>query len=303
MKTLVTSGCSYTSYHYPCWDLWLGSNYNNHLNFGLSGTGPKYSYIQIRDYFKYAKNINPKDHHVIVQWSSLIRHDQRQEVSYAWKCGGQITNNVDFSLEYLNNHFTLLDVTCDLLYYIESLISLSKELGFKLHMLYMFEPWIDRFYGEPVSPQHPEILQKQHKGWSESKYLKSLKEHYQGEYFFPLSIESSNAANPKEAVIWWEGEVVDHHPSPLQHLEYSRSLSKFLNIKEYPDEWLKIATKLENIFRNTKSAEAFKPIFYNELGCYSSHEYCETPGSDGFVVNNKIELVNKCIEKLNNDGL
>jgi len=39
--------------------MWLGQHYDKYLNLGKAGTGPKYSYIRIRDYFKYEKNINP----------------------------------------------------------------------------------------------------------------------------------------------------------------------------------------------------------------------------------------------------
>ena len=230
MKTLITTGCSYTQHNFPCWNIWLGEHYGNHISFASSGSGPKYSYLQIRDYFKYAKGINPKDHHVVVQWSSLLRRDKRfnkpnkedSNYLYQFKHGGQIDNNPFYTKEYVKEHFSILDSTCDLLYYIESLISLSKELGFKLHMFYMFEPWIEDFYGEPSKNQ---LYKSQYQTFQSSLYLKSLKELYKSEYFIPLSIERFCFTNEKTSPIyWWNLNLLesyeDHHPSPMQHFKY-----------------------------------------------------------------------------------
>lgn len=284
MKTLITTGCSYSQHSFPCWNLWLGEHYKKHISFAVSGSGPKYSYLQIRDYFKYSKDINPKDHHVIIQWSSLLRNDERfNNISNTnrFKHGGQITNNSFYTKEYVKDHFNVIDTSCDLLYYIESLISLSKELGFKLHMLYMFEPWIENFFGEPTSYKNLSLTQDQLNLFNESPYLKSLKELYKSEYFISPSIEKFCFTNEKTSPTYWydlslESPYVDHHPSPTQHFNYYKFLAKKLNLSPPPKEWESIVLKLENIMCSKESSKEFIPMWdktYPYLNCLEYLEY------------------------------
>ena len=310
MSTLITSGCSYTEYNFPCWNMWLGQHYERHLPLGKAGTGPKYSYIRIRDYFKYEKNINPKDHHVIVQWSSLLRHDYR--INYhRWSGGGLITNNSLFSDDYVDNYFNIIDSTCDLLYYIESLISLSKELGFKLHMLYMFEPWADRFFGEPTSIETDKVA-KEYDEWQSSEYLESLKEHYESDYFIPCSIESFCLDNPKKnnvqaisresTIHSAETLIIDKHPSPLQHFKYFKFLSTQLNLHKPPPEWAVLANQLEDIMCNSKSHTIFIDIFYLLVTKKSSLWYWKGENHyKGQNENHNIDLIKKCLVEYNKE--
>ena len=293
MNTLITSGCSYTQYSYPCWNMWLGQHYDKHIPLGKAGTGPKYSYIRIRDYFKYQNETDPKDHHVIVQWSSLMRHDYRINY-FSWSGGGSITNNPLFSDDYQEKHFNLIDSTCDLLYYIESLISLSKELGFKLHMLYMFEPWIEEFFGEPTAFD----IQKINKGyddWISSEYLKSLKKHYESDYFIPCSIESFCLDNPKT-----EFPVNDSHPSPLQHFKYYIYLSLQLKLRPPLEEWKVMAEQLNSIVYNPKTYTIFIDIFHKLVVCNTSLWYWKT--NENLRTEHQqhdIDLIKKCLIEYN----
>lgn len=312
MSTLITSGCSYTQYQYPCWNMWLGQHYDKHIPLGKAGTGPKYSHIRIRDYFKYQNETDPKDHHVIVQWSSLLRHDYR--INYSkWSGGGVITNNPLFSDDYPEKYFNLIDSTCDLLYYIESLISLSKELGFKLHMLYMFEPWIEKFFGEPTASD----IQKVNKGyddWISSEYLKSLKKHYESDYFIPCSIESFCFDNPKETLgsnphdfkspLHSEelpiNPLTDSHPSPLQHFQYYTYLSSHLKLRPPLEEWKAMAEQLNSIIYNPKTYEIFIDIFHVLVVCNTSLWYWKTNGNLRTEhQQHDIDLIKKCLIEFN----
>ena len=288
--------------------MWLGQHYERHLPLGKAGTGPKYSYIRIRDYFKYEKNINPKDHHVIVQWSSLLRHDYRID-PLTWSGGGAVTNNKRISDDYLKNYYNLIDSTCDLLYYIESLISLSKELGFKLHMLYMFEPWIERFFGEPTSLDTKKI-DKGVEEWESSEYLESLKEHYESDYFIPCSIESFCLDNPKknnvqaisrESTIYSaEIPVTDCHPSPIQHFKYFKFLSTQLNLHKPLPEWVVLANQLEDIICNSKSYKIFINVFHLLVRKHTSLWYWKGENHyKGKNENHNIDLIKKCLVEYN----
>jgi len=301
MKTLITTGCSYTSNNYPTWNLWLGEHYDKHFTFGQSGSGPKYSYIQIRDYFKYSKNINPQDHHVIIQWSSLLREDRRGN-NMQFKSGGQITNNHYYPTEYVEKYFNIVDSTCDLVYYIESLISLSKELGFKLNMLYMFEPWVDTLYGEPTAhPNDKTFFKNQHHQFLNSPYLSSLKELYKSEYFISPSIEKFCFDFPKQNPIYYHDYNnneyhIDNHPSPLQHFEYYKFLADKFIKDPYPKEWGNIALKLENVMSSVDLSKKFCDIFEKDFHYMQSIDLWKYFYKNPFIYN--IDFVKGLLNKI-----
>jgi len=276
MKTLITTGCSYTHGAYPAWNFWLGEYYDKHVKLAEAGSGPKFSYINIRDYFKYTKDINPQNCHVVIQWSSLLRNDIRFSKGDVnkFRCGGEVVNNPHLSDDYAQNHFNIIDSTCDLLYYIESLISLSKELGFKLHMFYMFEPWVDKFYGEPThSYRDFEFSKHQSHPFKSSPYLKSLKEISTTSYFIQPSIEMYISSFPKAKPIFFDlGDGIlyeDNHPSPIQHFEYFKYLAQKFNLEDHTNEWEKIAFQLEE---EVTKPEGLSPWLERFWGFYYDHE-------------------------------
>lgn len=230
MKKLLTTGCSYTSYYYPTWADWLGVYFDKHINLGVSGSGPRYSYTALNDFFRYKKN-NPKDYIVIVQWSSLLRHDKRNPETGHWYWGGQIDNNINYNEDYLKKFYNSIDNASDLVNYIEHLILLSEKLGFKLLMTYMFEPWIDSYLGEPVFAK--DICKQNILEFKKSNYIKSLKDYSKSEYWINPSIESFTLKTPiKNKILLdylyldeWK-QIEEHHPSPYQHLMYAKLIGK-----------------------------------------------------------------------------
>ena len=227
---LIVSGCSYTEYLYPTWGDWLGEHFDTFHNLGVTGSGPKYTYLAIADFFKYNK-VNPKEYIVIAQWSSLLRRDIRSKTDDGWLHGGQIDNNSNYSKDYLKKYFHPLDTANDLVHYIDHLILLSEKLGFKLYMTYMFEPWIDNFLGEPV---YSTIDKNEIKDTLRSKYMISLKEISKSKYWINPSIESFSLDNPSRHIIKTtiNGKPSrDHHPSPFTHFLYAWQISKLLKIK------------------------------------------------------------------------
>lgn len=266
MTTLLTTGCSYTTHSSPTWDLWLTPYFDNYVPLGKSGSGMRYSYIKIKDYFKYNKEIDPKNHTVIVQWSSLIRHDIR-DIDHHWKCAGQIDNNAYFNKSYINNYYSLVDSTNDFIHYVDSLTLLSKDLGFKLCMFYMFEPWLEDLLGEPCC--HAPNIDKQIQQWKKSKYYTSLCETENSSYFLYPSIESHCLSNPKTKPIWGlnaNGKaIIDEHPTPLQHFSYSKLISKKLNLP-FPSSVLqKIVEDVNNIMETKELASKFIPNYKHKI--------------------------------------
>ena len=226
MKTLITSGCSYTSYNYKTWADYLGENYDKHLNLGKAGSGPRYSHNKICDYLRFDYN---KDHEYtfIIQWSSLIRVDFRKNDSNKistldkWSLGGQVNNNDNFNPAYIKKYFNIIDRASDLLMFIEHIILLSKHYNFKLYMLYMFEPWLGNLLGEPCGIGS---LTKHFKSFNKSKYKKELEKLYFTDYFIQPSIETFCCNNEERDF------SIESHPTTNQHKKYADMIvEKYLN--------------------------------------------------------------------------
>ncbi len=223
MKTLITTGCSYTSYAYDTWATYLGKSYDSHFNFGRAGSGPRYSHTTICDYLRFNYN-KDYEYTFIIQWSSLLRVDYRTKNKGTlgsdgvyWSAGGQVNNNGNFDNNYIKKYFNVIDTASDLLQYIEHLILLSKHYNFKLYMLYMFEPWIENFFGEPC---HVGSLIKQYKEFSNSRYCNELKNIYDTEYFIRPSIEKFCLENEERDF------NIDFHPTTNQHKNYADIILK-----------------------------------------------------------------------------
>lgn len=222
MKTLITSGCSYTSYNYKTWADYLGDNFDKSINYGLPGSGPRYSFNKIFDFLKFSYN-RDNEYTIIIQWSSLIRVDYRLNKKSLlssdteWSAGGQINNNSNFNKEYINKYFNVVDRAADLLQYIEHLTLLSKEYNFKLYMLYMLEPWADKLLGEPC---YIGQLTKFYTSFRSSKYFNELKKLYNTDFFISPSIEKFCLENEERDF------NVDLHPTTKQHEKYANMILK-----------------------------------------------------------------------------
>lgn len=223
MKTLITTGCSYTKYNYDTWADYLGKTYDSHLNLGEAGSGPRYSHTKICDYLRFNFN-KDYEYTFIIQWSSLLRVDYRvnsKEVlgssSDRWSSGGQVNNNSNFDNDYINKYFNIVDRASDLLGYIEHLILLSQHYNFKLYMLYMFEPWIGKVLGEPCNIGE---LSRQYGKFYNSRYFNELKDIYSTDYFIRPSIEKFCLENEERDF------NIDLHPTTNQHEKYANMILK-----------------------------------------------------------------------------
>lgn len=276
MQKLLTVGCSYTNYWYPTWASWLGTTFPQFENLGESGSGPLFAYTQINDYFNYGglrkSKIKAEDHVVIIQWSSLLRHDMRFQ-NGNWVLGGQIDNNYHYTQDYLKLYFNTLDSASNLNNYINHMLLLSKELGFKLKMCYMFEPWINQYLGEPVGSI--KIVRENINLVKRSNYIQSLKEHVKQDYWINPSIELTCLQNPskykiKQTAQYNDKPCYDHHPTIGQHLLYARMIGKLFK-KELDPNFTKVADRADEFI----SGDYNDQIFRNK-GCQNINNLLET---------------------------
>jgi hypothetical protein len=237
MKTLIVSGCSYTNYRYDTWGEHLSKYFKKYKNLGKPGSGPKFSYLQIIDYIYSQNKKDLSDHTIIVQWSSLKRHDLVTLVE-PYLFGGQIDNNSNFDDEFIHKFFSIEEKAIDLINFIDHLILLSFKYKFQLYMFYMFEPWIGDFAGEPVSPELFEPYKYKLDQFRNSKSFKILKDLYYDEYWIKPSLESFALANEMRGahhtVEHRNGyEIIpDSHPTTEQHKLYTELIVDKLQLKK-----------------------------------------------------------------------
>lgn len=231
---LITTGCSYTSYLWKTWADYLSSSFDTYHNFGLSGSGPRYSWVQINNYLStHAKHSTLENTVIAVQWSSLMRNDIYKKEPYAghyWTGGGQINNNVNYDSDYLEKYFDLVDKALDLQHYIESLILASEKYKFRLVMMYMLEPWIYSFGGEPTGGLGKYSIDEKIKDFYKTDHPKILEDLYNTKHWIRPSIELFTADVPDP-----NKDPNDGHPSPLQHFHYANKIREHLNIEPVYD--------------------------------------------------------------------
>jgi len=199
-----------------------------------------------------------------------LRHDIRKSTEFDWVLGGQIDNNEYYDELYLEKYYNSIDVASDLVKYIDHLILLSKKLGFKLLMTYMFEPWIDNYLGEPVFST--EIVRRNIKDLKNSKYLKSLEEFTKTEYWINPSIESFCLKNSSNSQLWADLDdinIIEHHPSPYQHLLYAKQISNLISI-DFGNKYDSIALELDKFLSIEDNSRIFRDkvnrgLFYKNL--------------------------------------
>lgn len=127
MKRFFAFGCSYTSYFYPTWADFIGSNFDEYYNYGQAGSGNRYifnSIIEANIIHKFTK-----DDVIFIQWSGVERTDKH--INNVWKL--QVHQNRNYMTEWL--HFK--DKLLELMNYITILKDLFdvKGISYKFLML------------------------------------------------------------------------------------------------------------------------------------------------------------------------
>lgn len=91
MKRLFTFGCSYTYYMWPTWADFLSLEYDYYENWGMTGIGNRAIAERIAEC--HAKNQFTKDDTIVVQWSTILRHDWHNNKPIVNPSGWQTRGN------------------------------------------------------------------------------------------------------------------------------------------------------------------------------------------------------------------
>lgn len=243
MNRLFTFGCSYTSYATVTYADILCHQYKFSKNFGQPGAGNVFINESFqRAFYEYGINSNDT---VIIQWSSLLREDRFPAIPtkvMEYHLGGQVDNNFHLPYNFDKTSFNPIQQLHLLLHNINLISNLQARVGFKLKFIYMFEPWIEDFFGEPchVSSHIKNKWILKYKSDSRLAELKNLKKS--SEYFDLPSIESFCMNNPKAQESFFLSPSsldsnpsyhleADTHPSVHQHYEYAKLVANTLNIQ------------------------------------------------------------------------
>ena len=237
MKTLIVSGCSYTNYRYDTWGEHLSKYFKKYKNLGKPGSGPKFSYLQIIDYIYSQNKKDLSDHTIIVQWSSLKRHDLVTIVNPN-NFGGQVDNNSNFDENFIHKFFSVEEKAIDLINYIDHLTLLSHKYKFQLYMFYMLEPWIENFAGEPSTSDLFKQYEYKIEQFQKSKSFKILKDLYSKKCWIKPSLESFSLGNEMRGdhhttKLKCGKIIIDSHPTTEQHEKYTKVILDTLQHKPY----------------------------------------------------------------------
>lgn len=208
-------GCSFTGYYWPTWADIIGQEFgDNFYNLGTSGAGNEFMFHRLTEVHARYK-INEKDL-IIICWTNFAREDRYLQGK--WRTSGNISSQSLYPEDWVRKWFDFRG----------SLIKTSSVIAGATHLLdsvgceYMFTSMvpmnqIDQYSTMFVDDTFVDIFDV-YKDYYKKIHV-SMTEHLYGvnEFKNPKAIrkQSKNKNQP------W---TYDHHPSPIQHLEYVRSI-------------------------------------------------------------------------------
>lgn len=222
MKRLFTYGCSFTNYQYPTWAEYLGSLYDEHHTFALSGAGNYFSFSQFkRTLHEYDVSKNDT---ILFQITGIVRKDLIG-ADNEWVGGGNIFYNSNYSQNYINNCFDMINSAYDLYNNLKFLIYFKEYLNYNIIIIPM------------LSFEHKENLGEigyryQNDNTQYSNYLfKIIDNLYEIEKKYMVNTDMFTFQySQKETPHSWYSHSEkrwvenDNHPSTKTHYEFAKYL-------------------------------------------------------------------------------
>lgn len=242
---LFTFGCSFTRYLWPTWADIVSKNYTFFENWGMPGAGNMYIFNSLTESIL-RNNISSNDT-VIVMWSSPARDDIY--VNSKWKCGKGAQHQ-----DYNDRWYTIRDIALmhaakkmleqnNITYYFLSMIPVNHVTHITDNTnIHEIHADIFNIYSEVNNCIKPSVLEKIFNfNWDSRPQKSGTAPAAERSYNdvkgidWPLfsDVLNNNFDNCLPEIIeelndtkWiWKkilsnGERVDMHPTPLEHLEY-----------------------------------------------------------------------------------
>lgn len=247
MSRLFTFGCSYTTTEfYPSWAGFLGLEFEQFENWGVSGIGCRGIAERVAEC--HVKHKFNKDDIVIVQWTTHLRHDfynprcKKRLNAVGWKTSGNMFNQTDiFTKSWFEDFYFEPAYIMHSLNFMLLVIQLLENTGCKWYMTSIGE-W--RKLGTDVfgSPDNVDMLDTMPEL---TPYYKSIWEDYSDKWIYPIELAAEELPNDR----WYFRDAkrnnelyLEKHPSPKQYVHWlNKYLRPVLNLGDPPKEqelWL-----------------------------------------------------------------
>lgn len=143
MKRLFTFGCSYTTWTWPTWADILGTEFDQHLNYGIRGSGNMSIAQRVSECV--INNHITEDDVLIIQWTDFHRFDmhiQGLTRNSNWAVGGNIFNNqyIPEDIKRSWSEYTYIMYTLN---YINMTVNLLKNTKCKWFMTFRIDLYND----------------------------------------------------------------------------------------------------------------------------------------------------------------
>ena len=233
-KRFFAFGCSFTSYYWPTWADIIGQEFgNNFYNLAMCGAGNEFVFHRLTE--AHARHNITKDDLVIICWSNFAREDRYMQGK--WRMSGNIFTQRRYSQHWVKKYFDLRG----------SLLKTSSVIAGATHLLDTTN--CDYVYTSMVPmnqiDQNDIIftgLDYQDIFSVYNQYYKKIKTSMTENLYGTLL----SCWNPVPAVVKLESgnnTIVDHHPTPSQHLDYVRNiilpnLKNNIKISDSTVEWV-----------------------------------------------------------------
>ena len=218
-KKLITFGCSFTEFSWPTWADWMGSMYPNYINLGNGGSGNRAIFHTFME--AYHKGLIDKDTDVVIQWTSLLRHDYIPFHKNNYLGLGSVIHSGNYSKEYIDNYFNPIQVINETRHYIKAIKTLLDIRRINYTMFFMLDPWLSDLLGEPWHDgafEFPKAYKRKMR-----QALEALEEEFSGQVI-DVSLSMYQATHQKESYYCWKADdeeiKVEGHPGPKTHYNY-----------------------------------------------------------------------------------
>lgn len=221
MKRLFTFGCSFTQYRWPTWADILGKTFEHYENWGQAGAGNQYIFNSLIECD--ARNKLTSEDTVIIMWTNIAREDRY--VNEKWVTPGNIFTQRVYDDHFIKNFSDIRGYLIRDLATISAAIQLLEKWEVGYHLLSMvpldnFDQYLsDKVEDQDVIDLYSSALQKIKPSVYEIIFNFDYDTHFRNHRpsNFPIG---------------------DHHPLPMEHLNYLQAILPEYNTSDEIKEWV-----------------------------------------------------------------